>query len=115
MTGLAAHGDYLYLASRSQSRTYRYSLPGIYGRTAATPFERGSRTLDIARDPRGLIWAAGEKGDCSARCFDLSGAVVAGIGRELVSSASGVAMDNSGTLWVSCNPDRKIYGIDVTE
>lgn len=115
MTGLAAYGDYLYLASRSQSRTYRYSLPGIYGRTASTPFERGSRTLDIARNPRGLIWAADEEGDCSLKCFDPSGTVVAGVGRDLVSSASGVAMDHSGTLWVSCNEDRKIYGIDVSE
>ncbi|MFO8182806.1 MAG: hypothetical protein R6U39_01400 [Candidatus Aegiribacteria sp.] len=115
MTGLAAHGDYLYLASRSQSRTYRYSLPGIYGRTAAIPFERGSGTLDIARDPRGLIWAADEKGDCSLKCYDTAGTVVAGVGRDLVSSASGVAMDNSGILWVSCDDDRTIYGIDVSE
>lgn len=98
----------------SQGRTYRYSLPGIYGRTASTPFDGGSRTLDIARDPQGRIWAADEKGDCSVRCFDQSGTVLAGIGRDLVSSASGVAMDRSGTLWVSCCEDRRIYGIDVS-
>jgi hypothetical protein len=114
VTGLAVHADYLYLASRSQSRTYRYSLPGIYGMTSSTPFGRNSKTWDIARDLQGGIWAAMDSGGYSVGCFDAGGDMVAGISTDLVSQAVGVAMDDDGTLWVSNNDDGMIYGIDVS-
>ena len=114
MTGLAAHVDYLYLASRSQNRVYRYSLPGIYGRTSSTPFGRDSKTWDIARDSQGRIWAAMDGGTYALGCFDAAGDMVLGISRDLVPQATGVAMDDGGILWVSSNEDGRIYGIDVS-
>ena len=107
--------DYLYLASRSQNRAYRYSLPGIYGRTAGTRFDSGSKTWDIARDPQGRIWAAVDGGEYSVRCYETGGGTAAGIARDIVSSATGVAIDDGGTLWVSNNEDGMIYGLDVSE
>jgi hypothetical protein len=114
VTGLAGHRDYLYLGSRSQGRTYRYSLPGIYGRTSSTRFG-SSKTWDIARDPSGRIWAAVDDSECSLRLFDSSGNSVDSISRDIVSSARGVALDDQGILWVSCGENGVIYGIDTGE
>lgn len=114
MTGLTAHSSYLYLGSRSQNRTYRYELPGLYGRTASTSYGSGSKTWDIARDASGLIWVADDNGDYSVECYDSAGEMVAGIARDMVSHATGVAMDEQGTLWVSNNQDGMIYGMEVS-
>ena len=107
--------DYLYVSSRSQNRTYRYSLPGISGRTNSTPFGGNSRTWDIARDSTGRIWAASDDSGFPVRCFELSGNTVIEISNNIISSATGVTIDDEGHLWVSNNDDMTLYRIDVTE
>jgi len=115
VTGLAAHVDYLYVSSRSQNRTYRYSLPGISSRMNSTPFGRNSQTRDIARDSMGLIWVASDDSRVPVRCCDSSGDTVKEINSDILSSAAGVTIDDEGHLWVSNNDDMMLYRIDVTE
>ncbi len=107
--------DYLYVSSISQNRTFRYSLPGIYGRTNSTPFERNSRTRDIARDSMGRIWAASDDSRIPIRCWDSSGDTVKEISNNIISSAAGLTIDDDGHLWVSNNDDMMLYRIDITE
>ena len=115
MTGLAAHVDYLYVSSRSQNRTYRYSLPGISGRVNSTTFGGNSRTWDIARDSMGLIWVATDDSGVPVRCCDSSGNTVNEISNSIISSATGITIDDDGHLWVSNNDDTMLYHIDVSE
>ena len=107
--------DYLYVSSRSQNRTYRYSLPGISGRMNTTPFGGNSRTWDIARDSMGLIWVASDDSQIPVRCCDSSGNTVKEISNSIISSATGMTFDDDGHLWVSNNDDNMLYHIDVTE
>lgn len=107
--------DYLYVSSRSQNRTYRYSLPGIYGRTNSTPFGRNSLTRDIARDSVGHIWAASDDSRIPIRCFDSSGDTVEEISNSIISSAAGLTIDDDGHLWASNSDDMMLYRIDITE
>ena len=107
--------DYLYVSSRSQNRTYRYSLPGVYGRTNSTPFERNSRTRDIARDSMGRIWVASNDSRIPIRCLDSSGNTVEEISNNIISSAAGLTIDDDGHLWASNNDDMMLYRIDITE
>ena len=115
MTGLAAQLDYLYVSSRSQNRTYRYSLPGISGRTSSTPFGGNSQTCDIALDSGGRIWVASDDSRIPIRCCDSSGNTVKEISNTINSSATGMTIDDDGHLWVSNNDDMMLYLIDVTE
>lgn len=107
--------DYLYVSSRSQNRIYRYSLPGIYGRTNSTPFGSNSRTRDIARDYTGCIWAASDDSQIPISCFDSSGNTVEEISNSIISSAAGLTFDDNGHLWASNNDDMMLYRIDITE
>jgi len=107
--------DYLYVSSRSQNRTYRYSLPGISGRMNSTPFGGSSRTWDIARDSTGRIWVASDDSSIPVRCCELSGSTAVEISNSIISSATGMAIDDDGHLWVSNNDDTMLYHIDVTE
>ncbi len=106
--------DYLYLGSRSQRRTYRYTLPGISGMQTSTQYG-GRKTWDIARDASGRIWAAVDDSDCSLCCFDASGTVVASVSRDPVSSARGVTVDDDGRIWASNDDDGNIYCIEPSE
>jgi len=114
VTGLAAHMDYLYVASTSQDRAYRYSIPGLYGRANSTKFGRNTRTHDIARNSQGLIWVADENSEMPVRCCDSAGNTVAYISSSLISSATGLTIDDTGKLWVSNNDDGMLYGIELT-
>ncbi|NOQ23063.1 MAG: hypothetical protein GQ565_10515 [Candidatus Aegiribacteria sp.] len=107
--------DYLYVSSRSQNRTFRYSLPGISDRTNSTPFGRNSRTWDIARDSMGRIWVASDDSKVPIRCCDSSGNTVKEISGNIISSAVGITIDDDGRLWVSNNDEIMLYCIDVTE
>lgn len=107
--------DYLYVSSRSQNRTYRYSIPGVHSRASSTPFERNSRTRDIARDSMGRIWAASDDSRVPVRCWDSSGNTVEEINGNIISSAAGLAIDDDGHLWASNNDDGMLYSIDITE
>lgn len=107
--------DYLYLASRAQERTYRYGLPRLDGMTSSTPLGRESKTWDIARDSRGLIWMADEYPDIPLRCRNASGGTEASIGSDVISSAKGVTMDEEGRLWASNNDDGMIYCIALDQ
>lgn len=112
MTGLAAHMDYLYLSSRAQDRTYRYSLPGMHGRNASTRFGNDSRTRDIARDSEGLIWVATDDSELPLRCYNSSGRMVSSISGTIISSATGITFDTEGNLWVSNNEEGIICCVD---
>ena len=114
MTGLAAHMDYLYVSSRAQNRTYRYSLPGMYRRSSSTRFGNNSRTRDIARDSEGLIWVATNDSEIPLRCYNTSGRMVSSISGDVVSSATGITIDTEGNLWVSNNEEGIIYSIDLS-
>ncbi|MBD3276736.1 MAG: hypothetical protein GF388_00400 [Candidatus Aegiribacteria sp.] len=115
MTGLAAHSDYLYVSSDAQNRVYRYSLPSIFGRQAATPLGRGSETGDIARDPMGNIWVADSNTQTPVRCSNMIGDTLAVIGSDVLDSAAGLALDDRGRLWISGEEGGTIYGVDISE
>ena len=105
--------DYLYVSSISQNRTFRYSLPGIFGRTSATNFGEGGETEDITRNAQGLIWVATGTSSMPLRCCDSSGNTVEFISSDVITSASGVTVDDCGKLWISNNEDGKIYCIEL--
>ncbi len=107
--------DCLYLSSREQNRTYRYSLPGVHGRNDSTRFGNNSRTRDIARDSEGLIWVATDDSEIPVRCYNSSGRMVSSISGDIVSSATGITIDTEGNLWVSNNQEGIICSIDITE
>ena len=115
MTGLSAVGNYAYVASRSQNRTYRYTLPGIAGRINSNPFTGYSETRDIAWCPDGTVWVASDWTSVPLRCFDASGTWVDYIDMSLVAYARGVALDPEGYLWVSDMENDKLYKIDLSE
>lgn len=115
MTGLAAHMDYLYLSSRAQNRTYRYSLPGMHGRNANVRFGNDSRTRDIARDSDGLIWVATDDSEIPLRLYNSSGRMVSSISGDIVSSATGITIDIEGNLWVSNNGEGIICCVDLSK
>ena len=115
MTGLYADGDYIYISSRAQNRSFRYSLPGIQGRTSSTAFGSGSRPLDIARGPDGIIWTATENSDMPLRGYDRSSRMVSYIDPSLVHSPVGVAVDDEGFLWVSEAGSSGLLRIDVSQ
>lgn len=113
MTGLAAQDDYLYVSSRSQNRVYRYLLPYISNRSSSTQFGSGSNTRDIARDTNGDIWVASDNAEAPLRCYSSDGTFKKYVDPGIVSSATGVAIDDEGYVWVSDNEAAKIYRIDV--
>ncbi len=115
MTGLAAHMDDLYLSSRSQNRTYRYSLPGLYGQIASTRFGSASGTRDIARNSEGLIWVATDDYRTPVHCYNSAGRMVSSVSGDVVSSAAGITIDTEGNLWISNNEDGIICCIDLSE
>jgi len=115
VTGLSAVGSYLYVSSRSQNRVYRYSLPYINGRNSSTQFGSGSSTRDIARADNGDIWVASDNENAPLRCYSSDGVFERYVDPFIVSSATGVAIDDEGYIWVSNADSDEIYRIDVSE
>jgi len=115
VTGLSASGNYLYLSSITQNRTYRYTLPGIAGRLSRNPFTGFSQTRDIAWLADNTVWVASDWTSVTLRLYNSAGTWVDYIPGSLVPYARGVAMDPEGYLWVSDMENDKIYKIDLTE
>jgi len=115
VTGLYADGDHIYISSRAQNRIFRYSLPGIQGRTSSTAFGSGSRTLDIAGGSDGIIWTASQNADMPLRGYDSSSRQVSYIDPSLVQSPAGVAVDDEGFLWVSESGSARLLRINVSQ
>jgi hypothetical protein len=113
VTGLAAHIDYLYVSSAFQGRTYRFTLPEMYGIIISTPTGRDFRTWDIALESMGHIWVTSDDPDMPVRCCESTGRTLAFVSSDIIPSASGLTIDDTGKLWASCNEDGMIYGIDV--
>ena len=112
MTGLASDGEYLYLSSRSQNRIYRYTLPRLSGRTSILAQASAGKTADIAMDGAGNFWVADTSSEYSLRLYDIEGSAVTAISSETLPSVTGVAVDDTGKLWVS-STDGYIYGIEI--
>ncbi|NOQ21498.1 MAG: T9SS type A sorting domain-containing protein [Candidatus Aegiribacteria sp.] len=116
MTGLAANNaTRLYVSSRTQNRTYRYTAPGITGRISYIYYSGGSQTRDIAITTNGNIWVATDLAVMPLRLYNTSNVMIDNIPAGLVPYARGVTMDESGYLWVSDIVNDKIYKIDLTE
>ncbi len=115
MTGLSAQDNYLYVASRSQNRVYRYNMPAINNRAQHVYFSGYSQTRDIALTPDTIMWVASDNASIPLRGYNRSGTVVDHIDPGLVSSARGVAIDPDGYLWVSNMDTDEIYKIDLTQ
>ncbi len=116
MTGLAAKdANYLYVSSRNQNTTYRYTAPGITSRYAYIYYTAGSQTRDIAITPEGNIWVATDWASIPLRFYNTNDVMIDYILSDLVPYACGVTMDESGYLWVSDTENDCIYKIDLTE
>ncbi len=115
MTGLSAYGNYLYLGSQAQNRTYRYVLPGIAGRVTSNPYTGYSQTRDIAWTPDSHVWVASDWTSVPLRLYNSTGSWVDYIDATLVPAATGVTIDPDGYLWVSDMVNDKIYKLDLTE
>ena len=63
-------------------------------------------------DPDGGFWVADTASEFPLRLYDQDGTEAAAISTEILPSALGVAMDESGKLWVSGN-EGYIYGIQI--
>ena len=116
MTGLAANdNNYLYVSSRNQNRTYRYTAPGIYSRYSYLYYTGGSQTRDIAITPEGNIWVATDSGDIPLRLYNSSHVMIDNVPGTLIPNARGATLDEIGYLWVSDINNDLIYKIDLTE
>jgi hypothetical protein len=117
VTGLSAEDNYLYLASVTQNKAYRYTLPSIVSRTDFATFTDYSETRDIAKVPYSLdlVWVASDNVMVPLACYNTDGVRVAEITYEQVPCARGLAMDPSGyILWVSDPVNDLLYEIDVS-
>ncbi len=116
MTGLSASGNYVFLSSRNQNRTYYYTLPGITTRKDFSYFLGFSTTCDIAMNTTdSLVWVASENTSLAIKCYDTNNTMVDYIGIDMVPNARGMALDPDGCLWVSDIDNDKLYKIDLTE
>ena len=116
MTGLSVDGNYIYLSSRNQNRSYRYVLPNITTRTNYAFYTGASMTCDmVVNVPDSIVWVASESPSIPIRCYDTSNTMVDYITPDLIPNARGMAMDPEGYLWVSDIENDKIYKVDLTE
>ncbi len=116
MTGLAAKdSNYLYVSSRNQNRTYRYTAPAIASRYSYIYYTSANQSRDIAITPEGNIWVAFESTSMPLRLYNTSNVMIDNILSDLVPNARGVTLDESGYLWVSDIENDCIYKIDMTE
>ncbi|MCD4701037.1 MAG: T9SS type A sorting domain-containing protein [Candidatus Aegiribacteria sp.] len=116
MTGLAANStNYLYVSSRNQNTTYRYTAPSILSRYFYIYYTAGSQSRDIAITPDGNVWVATDWTSITLRLYDTNDQMIDNILGGLVPHACGVTMDESGYLWVSDTENDCIYKIDLTE
>ncbi|MCD4776623.1 MAG: T9SS type A sorting domain-containing protein [Candidatus Aegiribacteria sp.] len=116
MTGLAAKDNYrIYVSSRNQNRTYRYTAPSITSRYSYIYYTGGSQTRDIAITTEGNIWVATDWTSIPLRLYNTSNTMIDFIDNTLIPSACGVTIDDDGYLWVSDTDNDCIYKIDLTE
>ena len=116
MTGLSACGNYVFLGSRSQSKVYYYTLPGVTTRKYFTYMTDFSKSCDIAmNDADSLVWVASENTNLAVKCFNTTNAMVDYIPIGMIPNARGMALDPDGYLWISDIDADKIYQIDLTE
>jgi len=117
VTGLAANStSYLYVSSRAQNATYRYTAPAVASPVKYTTYTGASQTRDIAITSEGNIWVArDDPTTMPLRLYNANDVMIDNILDTLVPSACGVTMDESGYLWVSDTDNDCIYKIDLTE
>ncbi|MCD4707637.1 MAG: T9SS type A sorting domain-containing protein [Candidatus Sabulitectum sp.] len=116
MTGLSANGNYVFLGSRTQNRTYYYTLPGITTRKEFTYFSGFNNTCDIAMNTAdSLVWVASENTSIAVKCYNTSNTMVDYIDISMIPNARGMALDPNGYLWISDIEADKIYQVDLTE
>jgi hypothetical protein len=116
VTGLATRdASYIYVGSRNQNITYRYTAPAISSRVTYLAFTGASQTRDIAIMPSGEVWVATDWTAMPLRLYNTSGTMIDNIANTLVPAARGVTIDEDGYLWVSDIVNDKIYKIDLTE
>jgi len=105
-------GEKLYLGSRTQNRTYVYTLPRMLDGAGSTSFGGGSLSSDIERLPDGRTWVASEREDTPLCLLSPEGRVEMIVDTSLVPAAVGVTLDGEGFLWVSV-PGEGILRLDV--
>ena len=116
MTGLSVFGNYIYLGSRNQTRTYRYSLPNITGMVSFTYMIGASNSCDIAfNGADNLVWVACDSENLAVRCYDNANTMVDYIDIGIIPNARGLALDSEGYLWISDVDADKIYKVDLTQ
>ena len=116
MTGLAAKdNNYIYVSSRNQNRTYRYTAPAVSSRYTYTYYTGGSQTRDIAITTEGNIWVATDWTSIPLRLYNSNNEMIDYLDSGLLSCACGVTIDDDGYLWVSDTDNDCIYKIDLTE
>ncbi|MBD3369563.1 hypothetical protein GF402_04280 [Candidatus Fermentibacteria bacterium] len=116
MTGLATRcNNYLYVSSRAQNCTYRYTAPGISSRYHWTSFTYASETRDIAVTDQGYVWVATDWTSIPLRLYNINDQMVDQIGSALIPYARGVTIDSEEYLWVGDHQNDKIYKVDLTE
>ncbi len=113
MTGLEISGSYLYLSSVNQNACYRYSMPGVSGRTIYRTYVGYSQTKDIAINSENHIWVAANHATHTLRLYNASNQMIDFIEPSLVPYATGVTMDPEGYLWVADPVNDKIYKIEL--
>ncbi len=117
MTGLAANdASYIYVSSRNQNTTYRYTAPAIASRVTYNTFTGTTQTRDIAITVEGNIWVANDDPTTMPlRLYNSSSSFIDNVPATLVPAACGVTIDDTGYLWASDPDNDKIYKIDLTE
>lgn len=91
----------------------RYTMPGISGPVNANMYTGYSETRDIAWLDNNIVWVASDWSSVTLRAYNSSGTWIDYITADLVPSATGVAIDPDGYLWVSDMDNDKIYKIDL--
>lgn len=116
MTGLGANSSsFLFVSSRAQNTTYRYTAPGISSRYAWIYYAGGSQTRDIAMTPESNVWVATDWSSMPMRLYDQDNQMIDYIDSSVLPGARGVTLDDEGYLWVSDIDNDKIYKVDLTE
>lgn len=117
MTGACFNNNYVYILGTNYSNapvvarftttgsvsTYMTSFPGL-----------GTGYRDIEYHPSGGFWIARDNPDSPVIAYNTGGTVTAYLETSVISAAMGLAVDNSGYIWVSNPDDDRIYQIDIT-